>query len=113
MKEIKAIVQPFMLTDVLHALEKIEGLPGVTVSEVAGWGKTRGNSARETVTQGSHKFAKKSKLELVVPDGLVEVVVGTIEKTAHTGQVGDGKIFVYEVNEVVKIRNGLRGEDAV
>lgn len=113
MKEIKAIIQPFMLTDVLHALEEIEGLPGVTVSQLAGWGKSKARDARETTIEGAHRMAKKTKLEIVVPDNLVGTVVAAVEQAAHTGQFGDGKIFVSEVVETVKIRTGERGNVAI
>lgn len=90
-----------MLTDVFHALEKVEGLPGVTVSQLTGWGKSKARDARETAIEGAHRMAKKTKVEIVVPDQLVDKVVAVIEKAARTGQVGDGKIFVLEVAEAV------------
>lgn len=113
MKEIKAIIQPFMLERVCAALREIEGLPGVTVSQVMGWGKTRASDARDTVLEGGVAFARKTKVELVVPAALVARVVAAIETAARTGHVGDGKIFVYEVEQIVKIRTGERGEGAI
>ncbi len=113
MKEIKAIIQPFMLEHVLEALASMKGLPGLTVSEVLGWGKTRAAEAGDPVSEAGHTFAEKRKIELVVSDELVEPVVETIRRAAHTGNVGDGKIFVVEVGQAVKIRTGERGAGAV
>lgn len=109
MKEVKAIIQPFMLDKVLLALEQLGDLPGLTLSQVSGWGKTRAQNATEVVDEGAHRFAKKLKLEIVVGDELADLVVDTIEREAHSGNPGDGKIFVLEVIEVVKIRTGERG----
>ena len=112
MKEIKAIIQPFMLEKVLDGLREIEGLPGMTVSEVRGFGRTRGRSA-DAGTEEPVQYVKKSKVEVVVPDDLVERVVRTIQEHAHTGNLGDGKIFVYEVGDVMRIRTGERGGAAI
>lgn len=113
MKEIKAIIQPFMLGDVLHKLEGVEALPGVTVSQIAGWGKTRARDAEEVTVEAGHRMARKTKVEVVVPDELAETVVAAIATAARTGRVGDGKIFVSTVEESIKIRTGERGEGAV
>ena len=113
MKEIKAIVQPFMLEHVLGALATIEGLPGVTVSEVRGWGKSRAADAQHPVREAGHAFARKSKVEIVVPDALVDQVVEAVVRAARTGKPGDGKVFVYELEGAVKIRTGERGEAAI
>lgn len=113
MKEIKAIIQPFMLERVCAALREIEGLPGITVSQVMGWGKTRAADARDTVQEDGVEFARKTKVELVVPAALAPKFVAAIETAARTSNIGDGKIFVYEVEEVVKIRTGERGEEAI
>lgn len=113
MKEVKAIIQPFMLDKVLLALEQLGDLPGLTLSQVSGWGKTRARNAKDVVDEGAHSFAKKLKLEIVVADALVDTIVETISREAHTGNVGDGKIFVIEVNDVVKIRTGERGAQAL
>jgi len=113
MKEIKAIIQPFMLSRVCEALGRIEGLPGLTVSNVMGWGKTRAVEAEDTVDEGGHTFARKTKVELVVPSELAEEVVETLAKSAHTGNVGDGKIFIHDLSGVVKIRTGERDEAAI
>ena len=112
MKEIKAIIQTFRLESVYEALEVIEGLPGLTVSQVAGWGKTQGRDEGEVV-EAEHTFADKTKLEIVVPDSMVEQVVEIITNAARTGNIGDGKIFIYEVDDVIKIRTGDRGDAAI
>ena len=113
MREIKAIIQPFMLEKVLHALSALDDLPGVTVSQVVGWGKSRAVDVEETVEEAGHAFAKKTKLEIVVPDGLAPRVVETLIQSARTGRPGDGKIFEYEVVRAVKIRSGEEGDDAL
>lgn len=113
MKEIKAIIQPFMLVKVVEALKEIEGLPGVTVSDVRGFGRAQAVGSPNTVVDGTVEYVKKSKVEIVVPDHLAATVVQTICDKAHTGNPGDGKIFVYEVDDVIRIRSGERGEGAI
>lgn len=113
MKEIKAIIQPFMLTRVVTALHKIEGLPGITISEIKGFGRTRGSKETELSDEGIYEFIPKNKIEIVVPDELAELVVNTIQENAHTGNPGDGKIFVYNVGAVIKVRTNERGEGAI
>jgi len=113
MKEIKAIIQPFMLDSVLLALEQLGELPGITVSRISGWGKERGRTAANVTVQGMHRFANKVKLEIVVRDDVADLIVSTIEHMAHSGNPGDGKIFVVEVAEAVKIRTGERGDAAL
>jgi nitrogen regulatory protein P-II 1 len=112
MKEIKAIIQTFMLDKVLDGLREIEELPGITVSEVHGFGRTRGRSA-DAEADELVQYVKKSKIEVVVSDDHVERVVRTIQEHAHTGNIGDGKIFVYEVADVIRIRTGERGRAAI
>jgi len=110
MKEVKAIIQPFMLTRVVDALKKIEGLPGLTVDvDVHGFGRNRAATAAHKITLDEIEYAKKAKLEIVVQDDMVDVVVNTILEHAHTGNPGDGKIFVIDVEEVYRIRTGERG----
>jgi len=108
MKEIKAIIQPFMADHVIGALREMRELPGVTVSQVMGFGRGRavgsGGQAEESGIFGE----KKVKLEMVIPDELVQEVIEVITRHAHTGNPGDGKIFVSRVDEVVKIRTGER-----
>ena len=113
MKEIKAIMQPFLVSKVVEALKLIPGLPGVTVSDVRGFGRAQAVGSVNTVAEGSVEYVKKSKLEIVVPDEMAEKVVETIQRHAHTGNPGDGKIFIYVVDEVVRIRTGERGEGAI
>lgn len=113
MKEIKALIQPFMLEHVCDALQAIEGLPGLTVSQVMGWGKTRAAEAKDKVQDGGHAFARKTKVEIVVPDELVDRVVEAIATAARTGNIGDGKIFVHDLVDAVKIRTGERGPAAI
>lgn len=113
MKEIKAIIQPFMLPRIVEALREIEGLPGLTVSEVRGFGKQQAVDGSGQVSDSYVDFTPKAKLEIVVADHLAERVVEVVQKHAHTGNPGDGKIFVYPVEEVVKIRTAERGEAAI
>ena len=113
MKEIQAIIQPFMLEKVLRALAAVPDLPGLTVSEVAGWGKSQAEDARNVVHKAGHAFATKTKLQVVVPDGRALELVETIRQAAKTGHAGDGKIFVYEVVDVVRIRTGEKGVAAI
>lgn len=111
MKEIKAIIQPFQLSRVMDALRSMEGLPGVTVSDVKGFGKNRARDAKDKIVEDFIEYARKTKLEIVVPDDLVDGVVKTIEATAHTGRPGDGLIFISTVEEVVRIRSSNRETD--
>ncbi len=113
MKEIKAIIQPFAVDRVLMALQRLPDLPGLTLSEVAGWGTERARSATEIVGDGAHQFAQKTKVEIVVRDELADRIVETIAREAHSGNPGDGKIFVYDVTEAVRIRTGERGPAAI
>lgn len=113
MKEIKAIIQPFMLQKVCEALREIEGLPGATVSQVLGWGKALAADTEDTVEESGYIFARKTKIEVVVPDALASQVMAVIGEAARTGNTGDGKIFIHELVDVVKIRTGERGENAI
>ena len=98
MKEIKAIIQPFSLSRVLDALQGVEGLPGITLSD------TRAVSAEG----GQYEQVVKTKLEIMVPDALADTVVQVIQTVAHTGRPGDGRIFVIPVEETVSISTGER-----
>jgi len=113
MKEIKAIIQPFLLSKVVDALKEIEDLPGLTVSEVRGFGKGRARNATTKIVEDGIEYANKTKLEIVVPDGMVEEVLRIVCKHAHTGRPGDGKIFVSAIDEVVNVRTAERGEGAI
>jgi len=112
MKEIKAIIQPFMLEKVLDALAEQEPLPGITISQVQGWGKTRAANASQT-TVGGHAVAPKCKVEIVVTDDLAPRIADLIATAARTGSSGDDKVFLADVVDVVKIRTGERGEPAL
>lgn len=113
MKEIKAIIRQFKLDDVITELNKIEGLPGLTISEIKGFGKSKAKNAQDKISEGLHTFVPRIKIELVVHNKIVDEVVNTIQRTAHTGNPGDGKIFVLDVRDVVKIRTNERGEEAI
>ena len=114
MKEVKAIIQPFMLYKVVDALKQIEGLPGLTVDvDVQGFGKNPSAAAPHKITLDEIEYAKKAKLEIIVDDSMVDTVVQTILKHAHTGNPGDGKIFVIDVQEVYRIRTGDSGIKAL
>jgi nitrogen regulatory protein P-II 1 len=112
MKKVEAIIKPFKLDEVKDALGEI-GIQGMTVSEVKGFGRTGG---KKEVYRGSAyvvDFVPKVKIELVVSDSQVNQVIESIEKTAKTGRIGDGKIFIVGIEEAIRIRTGERGEDAV
>ena len=113
MKEIKAIIQPYVLDAVIHALKQIPGLPGVTVSEVKGFGRSRAVDAAEKVVEGDHDYAKKVKLEIVVPDDLLDWTLQAIVANAHRGKPGDGKIFVSTIDDVIQVRTGEHGKEAL
>jgi nitrogen regulatory protein P-II 1 len=113
MKEIKAIFRPFKLTEVMTELHEIDGLPGITVSEVKRFGRSSARDVEKGLGSGLIEFVAKVKIEIVVPDEMVEKVVSIIQKTAHTGNTGDGKIFVIPVEDVVKIRTNEKGEKAI
>jgi nitrogen regulatory protein P-II 1 len=112
MKKIEAIVKPFKLDEVKNALTKI-GVQGMTVSEVKGFGRQRGHTEVYRGAEYTIDFVPKSKIELIVVDELVPQVIETIEKAAKTGKIGDGKIFLSSVDEVIRIRTGERGRDAI
>ena len=106
MKEIKAIIQPFVADKVISALREMADLPGVTVSEVKGFGRGRAFGRPDSPDEAEIFGVKKIKLEIVVPNDLLEKVVELIAKCAHTGNPGDGKIFISTVDETIKIRTG-------
>mgnify|MGYP001560520601 CR=1 FL=1 len=110
MKEIKAIIQPFMLDKVIEALRTMsEELPGIIISHVHDYGRTHGRDSADTFGETEQKV----KLEIVVGDELVEPVIAAIAANAHTGNPGDGKIFIYPVSDIIKIRTGERGVKAI
>jgi len=111
MKKVEAIIKPFKLDEVKESLSAI-GVQGITVSEVKGFGRQKGHTE---LYRGAEyvDFLPKVKLEIIVRDEQVTDVVETIEKAAKTGRIGDGKIFVLPIEEVVRIRTGERGGDAI
>ena len=113
MKEIKAIIRPSKLLEVTEELHGIDRLPGVTVSEIKGFGKGRAKNAKDKIVYEMVEFIPRIQLEVVVNDEMVAEVVNVIQKFSHTGNTGDGKIFVVNVEEVVKIRTDERGKDAI
>jgi nitrogen regulatory protein P-II 1 len=113
MKEIKAIIRPIRLLEVTEELHKINGLPGVTVSDIKGFGKSRARNADDKTDDEMVELTPRIKLEVVVNDEMADAVVNVIQKYAHTGNTGDGKIFVIPVEETVKIRTNERGRDAI
>ena len=112
MKQVTAIIKPFKLDDVRDALAEV-GVQGVTVTEVKGFGRQKGHTELYRGAEYVVDFLPKIKLEIIVPDDLVAQVVELIEKSARTGRIGDGKIFVTNVEEIIRIRTGERGHDAI
>ena len=112
MKKIEAIIKPFKLEDVKEALAGV-GVEGMTVSEVRGHGRQKGHTEMYRGREYGVDLLPKIKLELVVADKLVEDIINAISKTASTGKIGNGKIFLYKVDEAVRIRNQDRGEAAL
>jgi nitrogen regulatory protein PII len=112
MKKIEAIIKPFKLDEVKDALNEI-GVQGMTVTEVKGFGRQKGHTELYRGAEYIVDFIPKIKLEIVTSDSLAAKVVETVEKVAKTGKIGDGKIFVYAVEEVIRIRTGEQGETAV
>lgn len=112
MKKIEAIIKPFKLDEVKGALTNI-GVKGITVSEVKGFGRQRGHKEIYRGAEYKVDFVSKIKIEVVVDASMTGEAVETIQKTAKTGQIGDGKIFVLPVEEAVRIRTGESGKDAI
>ena len=112
MKEITAIIKPFKLDEVREALAEV-GVMGLTVTEVKGFGRQKGHTELYRGAEYVVDFLPKVKVELVIDDELVNTAVDAIIKAAHTGKIGDGKIFVRTVDEVIRIRTGETGADAV
>jgi nitrogen regulatory protein P-II 1 len=112
MKKIEAIIKPFKLDDVKNALTKV-GIQGMTISEVKGFGRQKGHAEIYRGAEYTIDFIPKAKIELIVTDDLAPQVIETIERSAKTGKIGDGKVFVSPVEEVIRIRTGERGKDAI
>jgi nitrogen regulatory protein PII len=112
MKKIEAIIRPFKLDEVKEALLE-EGVRGLTISEVRGYGRQKGHTETYRGSEYRIEFVPKMKIEVVVEDSKVEKVVDAISKTAKTGQVGDGKIFISKIEDVVRIRTDESGKHAL
>jgi nitrogen regulatory protein P-II 1 len=112
MKKIEAIIQPFKLEEVKEALKAI-GVDGMTISDVRGHGRQKGHKETYRGQEYNVDLLPKLKFEMVVADARVEEVVRTLAAAAHTGKIGDGKIFIYDVAEAIRIRNDDRGESAL
>ncbi len=112
MKKIEAIIKPFKLDDVKEALHEI-GLQGMTVTDVRGFGRQKGHTELYRGAEYVVDFLPKVKIEIVTTDALAPSAVEAIANAAHSGRIGDGKIFVYNVENAVRIRTGETGEDAV
>ena len=112
MKLIVAIIKPFKLDEVREALADV-GVNGLTVTEVKGFGRQKGHTELYRGAEYVVDFRPKLKIEAVVADDILEQAIEAIRKAAYTGKIGDGKIFVYEVEQAIRIRTGEMGEDAV
>lgn len=112
MKKIEAIIRPFKLDEVKIALVNA-GIVGMTVSEVRGFGRQKGQTERYRGSEYTVEFLQKLKVEIVVEDDLVDMVVEKITTAARTGEIGDGKIFVSDVNQVIRIRTGEKNLEAL
>jgi len=112
MKKIEAIIKPFKLDEVKEALQEV-GIQGITVTEAKGFGRQKGHTELYRGAEYVVDFLPKVKIEIVVQEGRVEASVEAIQKAARTGRIGDGKIFVLNVEEAIRIRTGETGSDAI
>jgi nitrogen regulatory protein P-II 1 len=112
MKKIEAIIKPFKLEEVKDALSEI-GIEGMTVSEVKGFGRQKGHTEIYRGSEYKVDFLPKIKIEIVLPDNRVEAAVGAIVGSAKTGKIGDGKVFVSNVEEIIRIRTDEKGDAAI
>jgi nitrogen regulatory protein P-II 1 len=112
MKKVEAVIKPFKLDDVKEALNEL-GVVGMTVTEVRGFGRQKGHTELYRGSEYTIDFLPKVKVEVVVPDHLVDKVVSVVCSAAKTGSIGDGKVFVLPIGEAIRIRTGERGEAAV
>ena len=113
MKRIIAIIKPNMLDDVIFALHQIEDFPGATMTEAQGMGRSFHRHIEDRRNSGSFGYPTQIRIEIVCFDNQANLISSTIEKNARTGKSGDGKIFISDVKEVIRIRTGQRGEDAI
>lgn len=112
MKKIEVIIKPFKLDDVKEALTDI-GIQGMTVSEVKGYGRQKGHKEVYRGAEYAVDFVPKLKIEIIVDEQMTEQVIDTVQKAAHTGKIGDGKIFVFPMEDTIRIRTGERGRNAL
>jgi len=112
MKKIEAIIKPHKLDEVKSKLTEL-GITGMTITEVKGFGRQKGHTELYRGTEYKIDFLPKIKLEMVLPEDAVDKAVEAIEETARTGQIGDGKIFIFSVEETIRIRTGERGKEAI
>jgi nitrogen regulatory protein P-II 1 len=112
MKKVEAIIKPFKLDEVKDALNSI-GINGMTVTEVKGFGRQKGHVEVYRGTEYQVNFIPKVKIEVVIPDSIIDKVIATITDKAKTGNIGDGKIFIYSLEDVIRIRTGEKGEAAI
>jgi nitrogen regulatory protein P-II 1 len=112
MKKIEAVIKPFKLDEVKEALQEI-GVSGITVTEAKGFGRQKGHTELYRGAEYVVDFLPKVKIEIVLPTEMVEAAVEAIQKSARTGRIGDGKIFIFDVAEAIRIRTGETGVDAI
>ena len=112
MKKVEAIIKPFKLDEVKEALHEI-GVSGITVTEAKGFGRHKGHTELYRGAEYVVDFLPKTKIEAAVDDGIVEQAIEAIESAARTGKIGDGKIFVYNLEQVIRIRTGETGNEAL
>ena len=112
MKKIEAIIKPFKLDDVKEALNEI-GIHGMTISEVKGYGRQKGHKEIYRGAEYVVDFIPKIKIEIIVASDMAAQVVELIQRSANTGKIGDGKIFIYSIDQVIRVRTGEKGKDAI
>jgi len=112
MKKIEAIIKPFKLDEVKEALHEV-GLQGITVIEAKGFGRQKGHTELYRGAEYVVDFLPKAKIELVIPDDMLERAVEAIQQAAYTGRIGDGKIFISSIEEAIRVRTGEKGNEAI
>lgn len=112
MKKIEAIIKPFKLDEVKDALQEV-GIRGITVTECKGYGRQKGHTELYRGAEYIVDFLPKTKIEIVVADNMVDKVIEAIRQAANTGRIGDGKIFIYDVAQAIRIRTGESGDEAI
>jgi len=112
MKKIESIIKPFKLDEVKDALNEM-GIKGMTITEIKGFGRQKGHTELYRGAEYVVDFIPKIKIEVIVPDEIADKICSVIEKTAKTGKIGDGKIFIINIDDAIRIRTGQRGEEAI